>query len=160
MIKNFILIGVGGALGSMLRYLFSLLIQHKQLPWATLLVNIIGSFIIGIVVAESLKNEIFANNWRLFLATGICGGFTTFSAFSLENLQLLQNGKYFLQNSKPSDHPFFGARVKIAIKRCQDSVEIVSGGDKIRFARQAARNHPIAEIHNLLDLFNRNVGKR
>ncbi len=96
MIKNFILIGVGGALGSMLRYLFSLLIQHKQLPWATLLVNIIGSFIIGIVVAESLKNEIFANNWRLFLATGICGGFTTFSAFSLENLQLLQNGKYFL----------------------------------------------------------------
>ncbi|MGG9971645.1 fluoride efflux transporter CrcB [Ferruginibacter sp. SUN002] len=96
MIKNFLLVGVGGALGSMLRYLFSLVITNKQLPWATLLVNIIGSFVIGAVVAMSLKNEVFNNNWRVFLATGICGGFTTFSAFSVENLQLLQNGKYLL----------------------------------------------------------------
>ena len=61
---------------------------------ATLLVNIAGSFFIGAVIAYSLRNETFAANWKLFLATGICGGFTTFSAFSLENLQLLQNGKF------------------------------------------------------------------
>lgn len=96
MLKNFFLIGLGGALGSMTRYLFYLAIANKPMPWATLIINILGSFIIGMVVAACLKNEIFANNWRLFLATGVCGGFTTFSAFSVENLQLLQAEKYFL----------------------------------------------------------------
>jgi CrcB protein len=95
-IKNFILVGLGGAAGSMLRYGGNLLIGNKDFPYATLLINIAGSFIIGLVIALSLKNETFANNWKLFLATGICGGFTTFSAFSLENLQLIQSGKYFL----------------------------------------------------------------
>ena len=93
MIRNYLLIGLGGALGSMLRYGCSFLISHKYFPAATLLINTSGSFIIGIVVAFSLKNENFHQNWKLFLATGICGGFTTFSAFSLENLELLENGK-------------------------------------------------------------------
>ena len=53
-----------------------------------------GYRIIGLVAGLSLKNAEFGNNWKLFLATGICGGFTTFSAFSMDNLQLLQNGKY------------------------------------------------------------------
>ena len=48
------------------------------------------------VMAYSIKNEVFAGNWKLFLATGICGGFTTFSAFSLDNLLLLQDGKFGL----------------------------------------------------------------
>lgn len=95
-IKDFLLVGLGGAAGSMLRYGSNLLISNKNFPYATLCINIIGSFIIGLVIAFSLKNESFANNWKLFIATGICGGFTTFSAFSLENLQLIQNGKYFL----------------------------------------------------------------
>ena len=94
MIKSFLLIGLGGGVGSMCRYWASLFLLNKSFPLATLLVNIIGSFIIGLVTAYALKSEWFAGNWKLFFATGICGGFTTFSAFSLENLQLLQQDKY------------------------------------------------------------------
>jgi fluoride exporter len=93
MLKNFILVGLGGAVGSMLRYALSLLLMSRIFPQATLVVNIAGSFLIGLVLAVAVKNESFTGNWKLFLATGICGGFTTFSAFSAENLQLLQNGR-------------------------------------------------------------------
>lgn len=90
MLKNILLVGLGGAAGSMLRYLFSVWFKHSSFPVATFLVNVIGSFIIGVVFALALKSEAFASNWRLFLAAGICGGFTTFSAFSLESLAMLQ----------------------------------------------------------------------
>lgn len=93
MLKNLLLVGLGGGIGSMLRYTASLVINSKYFPWPTLAVNIVGSFIIGIVFAMSIKDETFLNNWKLFLGTGICGGFTTFSAFSLENMGLLQSGK-------------------------------------------------------------------
>jgi fluoride exporter len=96
MIKNLLLVGLGGSIGSMARYAASLLIKSKAFPYATLStlsVNIIGSFIIGLVFAFSTKEQGISNNWKLFLATGICGGFTTFSAFSLENMQLFQSGK-------------------------------------------------------------------
>ena len=96
MLKNLLLVGFGGAIGSMLRYAATLLLNSKYFPYATLAVNIIGSFIIGLVFAISIKNENFLNNWKLFLATGICGGFTTFAAFSLENMGLLQSGKIAL----------------------------------------------------------------
>ena len=90
MLKNILLVGLGGAAGSMLRYLFSVWFKHASFPIATFLVNIIGSFIIGAVFAVALRSEAFANNWRLFLAAGICGGFTTFSAFSYESFLLFQ----------------------------------------------------------------------
>ena len=90
MLKNILLVGLGGAAGSMLRYVFSVWFKHASFPIATFLVNIIGSFIIGAVFAYALRSEQFANNWRLFLAAGRCGGFTTFSAFSLESLAMLQ----------------------------------------------------------------------
>ncbi len=93
MIKNLLLVGLGGSIGSMARYAASLLIKSKSFPFATLSVNIIGSFIIGLVFAMSIKQEGISDNWKLFLTTGICGGFTTFSAFSLENMGLLQSGK-------------------------------------------------------------------
>ena len=96
MFKNFLLVGLGGAIGSILRYGSALLIGTKTFPLATLLINITGSFVIGMVIGFSLRNESFSNNWKPFLATGICGGFTTFSAFSFENMELLENGKYFL----------------------------------------------------------------
>jgi len=96
MLKNLLLVGLGGGLGSMLRYAGHILIKTKLFPYATLAVNIIGCFIIGIVFAMSIKAEPLSANWKLFLATGICGGFTTFSAFSLENMGLLQSGKYAL----------------------------------------------------------------
>lgn len=94
MIKEFLIVGAGGAIGTMLRYTGNLLYSNRSFPVTTFLINIIGSFIIGIVIGYSIKNNTSAN-WKLFLATGICGGFTTFSAFSLENLLLLQNGKVF-----------------------------------------------------------------
>ncbi len=90
MLKNILFVGLGGAAGSMLRYAFAVWFKHATFPLATFLVNIIGSFIIGVVFAYSLRSEQFANNWRLFLAAGICGGFTTFSAFSLESFIMLQ----------------------------------------------------------------------
>ena len=93
MLKNLLLVGLGGSIGSMARYAASLLIRSKSFPFATLSVNVIGSFIIGLVFALSIKEAALSNNWKLFLATGICGGFTTFSAFSVENMELLQNGK-------------------------------------------------------------------
>jgi fluoride exporter len=74
----------------MLRYAFAVWFKHATFPLATFLVNIIGSFIIGLVFAYALRSETFAANWRLFLAAGICGGFTTFSAFSLESMVMLQ----------------------------------------------------------------------
>lgn len=96
MLKNFILVAIGGAIGSMLRFgMFNLIKQH-QFPWATFIVNMAGSFVIGFLLGHAIKDIRFENNWKIFLSTGICGGFTTFSAFSLENLQMLQQGKYFL----------------------------------------------------------------
>ena len=94
MIRNFLLVGLGGGIGSIMRYACSLVISSTYYPFATLIVNILGSLIIGLIAGISYKNETFLVSWKLFLATGICGGFTTFSAFSIENLQFLQNGKY------------------------------------------------------------------
>lgn len=93
--NNFLLVGAGGALGSMLRYGTSLLIGSKMFPLATLTVNIAGSFLIGVLLGLSLKNSIADFGWK-FLAVGVCGGFTTFSAFSLENFKLLQQEKYLI----------------------------------------------------------------
>ena len=94
--KHLLLVGLGGAIGSMLRYAGGLLYSNKSFPFTTFLINVIGSFAIGIVIGFCIKNESVSNNWKLFLATGICGGFTTFSTFSFENLQLLQEGKIVL----------------------------------------------------------------
>lgn len=96
MVKNFLLVALGGGIGSALRFCTSLYIHAKYFPWPTLLVNIIGSFIIGLVFALSLKDQSFLYNWKIFLATGLCGGFTTFSAFTIENMDLLQSGRWLL----------------------------------------------------------------
>lgn len=62
-------------------------------PWATFWINLIGSFVLGALIGWSLKNPL-SPGWRFFLSTGICGGFTTFSAFSAETLSLMQHGAY------------------------------------------------------------------
>lgn len=90
---NCIIVGLGGFAGAVLRYLVGLVSLGAQngFPFKTLLVNIAGSFAIGLVVAAGIKKE-----WNpklvLFLKTGICGGFTTFSSFALETTQLAQRG--------------------------------------------------------------------
>ena len=92
-LKSFLLVGSGGAIGSMVRYGFALIAGPRNFPYSTLLVNIIGCFIIGIIFGMGLKND--PNNYWKFFAIGICGGFTTFSAFSLESVELLQQNRYF-----------------------------------------------------------------
>lgn len=93
LLKNILLVGIGGMIGSVGRYLAAHWIRHESFPYATLFVNILGSILIGMVMGIASKQEGFAN-WRLFLATGICGGFTTFSAFAWENLQMLQQQRF------------------------------------------------------------------
>jgi CrcB protein len=89
---NFLLIAVGGAAGSLLRYGCSRLWNGPAFPFGTLAVNVIGCFLIGILWAFFSKET--DESKRLLLITGFCGGFTTFSAFSLEGLQMLQQSKF------------------------------------------------------------------
>ena len=90
---SFLLVGAGGALGSMLRYGVALAPVNKLFPFHTFIVNILGSFFIGALMGLLLKNVITNDGWK-FLATGVCGGFTTFSALSLEGMELLQQHRY------------------------------------------------------------------
>ncbi|MCP2042162.1 fluoride efflux transporter CrcB [Pontibacter sp. HSC-36F09] len=93
--KILLAIGAGSFIGGVGRYLLSQLIQTKnltQFPVGTMVVNIVGCFLIGLVFGFAAKGNL-PDEWRLFLATGILGGFTTFSAFSLESITLLQNGQ-------------------------------------------------------------------
>lgn len=91
-----LMIGIGSFIGGALRYVLSQKIQQSVLstfPFGTLSVNILGCFLIGLVFALSDRGAL-SQEWRLFLATGICGGFTTFSAFSNETLALLRDGQF------------------------------------------------------------------
>ena len=93
-LKILLLIGSGGFAGSVLRYMLSQVIQNKFLssfPYGTMSVNIIGSLLIGVVYGLVEKGNL-SPEARLFLATGILGGFTTFSAFTMDALNLLQEG--------------------------------------------------------------------
>jgi fluoride exporter len=94
MLKNFLFVGLGAAIGGMLRYFFSTIIKHNTFPYNTLLINIAGCLLIGIVFGLSEKSNGISEQVKLFVATGICGGFTTFSAFSVENMQMIKEGDY------------------------------------------------------------------
>lgn len=93
LLKNLLLVGFGGMIGSAFRYLAVHFIKHESFPYATFTVNVIGSLLIGAIMGIAARQEGFGN-WRLFLATGICGGFTTFSAFAWENMQFLGQQRY------------------------------------------------------------------
>ncbi len=94
MFKNVLLVGLGGGLGSVLRYISSVVINKNfdsKFPFATLIVNISGSLLIGIVLGFLQKNNMGDTDWKYILAIGFCGGFTTFSAFAWENANLINN---------------------------------------------------------------------
>ena len=92
--KQLLIVGLGGFLGTIARYLVSrinLMENFLSLPLGTLTVNVTGSFLIGFLTGLASKSEILSADMRLFLMAGFCGGFTTFSSFTNENLQLIQN---------------------------------------------------------------------
>jgi CrcB protein len=97
MLRTILIVGAGGFIGSVMRYLVQFFVE-KQLsttfPWGTFIANITGSFIIGIVFAMAQKGNLLSAEWRLFLAVGICGGFTTFSSFAYNNLSMLKEQAY------------------------------------------------------------------
>ncbi|HEY5535675.1 MAG TPA: fluoride efflux transporter CrcB [Ignavibacteria bacterium] len=96
--KQLLIVGFGGFIGSIARFLVSKLNLHwhfLSIPMGTLTVNVLGSLIIGFLAGVSAKSEIISPAMRLFLMVGICGGFTTFSSFTNENLTLMQNGQFF-----------------------------------------------------------------
>lgn len=95
MIKSLLIVGIGGMIGSMLRYATTMLFKSHDFPFGTFIVNVIGSFVIGIIAGLAFKNSI-SPEVKLFIATGLCGGFTTFSAFSMDCLQLFNEHKYGL----------------------------------------------------------------
>jgi len=93
MIKNVLLVGLGGSLGSIARYLCQRwFTQHypSHFPWGTFAVNGAGCLLIGIFWGLSFRSFGSNESWKLLLMTGLCGGFTTFSAFTLEGIGLLK----------------------------------------------------------------------
>ena len=85
-------VGIGGCIGAVLRYLISSKIGEGQIPIGTLFVNVLGGFLIGMIMEICISTEFVSPNMRLFLTTGVLGGLTTFSTFSYETVQLFSNG--------------------------------------------------------------------
>ena len=97
MIKNIFLVLLGGGIGSVARYLLSYFLTKNnttQFPWATFIANGFGCLLIGLLFGYIQKNNVQNESLKLLLITGFCGGFTTFSTFSLENIQFIQNQNY------------------------------------------------------------------
>lgn len=93
MLQSILAVGIGGFFGSIFRYLISHYVNiraQSTFPFGTLTVNVVGSFLIGIIIAAALEGNL-NKSMRLLLATGFCGGFTTFSSFSYEFFSLLQH---------------------------------------------------------------------
>ncbi|HUH29609.1 fluoride efflux transporter CrcB [Gelidibacter sp.] len=94
--KQFLLVFIGGGFGSVLRFIIGKYLNSPTtgLPYGTFAANILGSLLIGIILGLALKNNTLSQNQILFLATGFCGGFTTFSAFAYENHVFLKSGDF------------------------------------------------------------------
>ncbi len=95
---NYVAIAVGGAAGACLRFALSEAMLHlfgRAFPFGTLLVNILGSFAIGLLYGLILSEQLTPNPWRIFVGIGVLGAFTTFSTFSMDTVLMLQQGAFF-----------------------------------------------------------------
>lgn len=98
MFRMLFYVALGSSVGGVCRFLSQFYIQKyypSSFPFGTLTVNVIGCFIIGIVYGLSIKGNLLTPEMRVLLATGFCGGFTTFSSFAYENVALMQDGELF-----------------------------------------------------------------
>jgi len=116
---TYLLIGIGSALGGVARYACSRAVALRYgetFPWGTLTVNVIGSIVIGFIAALAAPESrvIISTNSRQFLMVGICGGFTTFSSFSLQTLELIRN----------RDFAEAGGNVLLSVAACMAAVAI------------------------------------
>ena len=96
--ERIVLVFIGGALGSVARYLVATwsATAMPSIPRGTLIVNVVGSFLISMIFEASLRTTVVSPNTRLFLATGVMGGFTTYSSFNYETLRLVDEGAFRL----------------------------------------------------------------
>lgn len=108
MLKSMLAVLIGGSLGCLLRFFITLRLNslHPDLPTGTLLVNLLGGFIIGAALAFFARYPQLDSSWKLLITTGLCGGLTTFSTFSAELMAMLQSGRYLWAILSASLHLF------------------------------------------------------
>lgn len=97
MLRLILIVGTGSFLGGASRFILSRYVQnhsYSSFPFGTFAVNILGCFLIGILMGLSQRNSLLNNEWRMFLTVGFCGGFTTFSTFAGDNISLLRDGNF------------------------------------------------------------------
>jgi fluoride exporter len=110
MVRSIFFAGLGGFIGTALRFLLTRFIQESSnslFPWPTLMINIAGCLLIGIIMGVSEKDDFLSPDLRLFLTVGICGGFTTFSSFSNDSFLLLRDKEWLLFSLYTSFSFFF-----------------------------------------------------
>ena len=94
--KNLLFVFIGGGFGSVLRFVIGKWLNNSEngIPYGTFVANILGSLLIGVILGYAAKNDALSQNSTLLLATGFCGGFTTFSTFAYENHIFLKSGDF------------------------------------------------------------------
>ncbi|OOM31580.1 fluoride efflux transporter CrcB [Clostridium beijerinckii] len=96
-LQKIIYVGIGGCVGAVMRYLVTMQsakMINSNIPLGTLIVNVVGGFLIGMIMELSVSTDLISPNLKLFLTTGVMGGLTTFSTFSYETINLISDGRY------------------------------------------------------------------